>query len=195
MSKVVIYEEMAETTQWIPLILEDYTCIDIGKESIRNVKQIEELVIVTYCTSFGLNANLLRLCSYLERKLVKNTTVRVVLFSEEKEVVSKEAYHSFFEDWSNKAELHFENVMWIPQSIVFRSKLNVFQKKKLSNCWKRFISSTSDVDVTMMPSFTYGTYVNSWVKEAAKQNHMEEHLEDADKYFVYLSRERSKGKE
>lgn len=83
-----------------------------------------------------------------------------------------------------------KNFLCIFQSLVLYSPLKGLQKRKLVNTWKEFSESTANVHVTFMPTIAYSSYVNTWVKDTAKIYHMEDHLEETDKYFVYLSRER-----
>ena len=189
MNTVIVYEQGTEVKRWLETIDSECTCVDVSSQPLRQIKKIERLVLVCTCTSFGIGANMLRLCTFLERKLSSSTEVKVVLFFEDKPV-DVSGYINFFKSWGAKAGVQVKNFLCIFQSLVLYSPLKGLQKRKLVHTWKEFSEGTANVHVTFMPTIAYSSYVNTWVKDTAKIYHMEDHLEETDKYFVYLSRER-----
>lgn len=80
MNTVIVYEQSPEVKRWKETIDSECTCVDVSSQPLRQIRKIERLVLVCTCTSFGIGANMLRLCTFLERKLSSTTEVKVVLF-------------------------------------------------------------------------------------------------------------------
>lgn len=191
MSKVLIYEENTQTKPLIALLsttLQSWNVINVNENPVRGLRHIQELVFVTNCTTFGINANMLRLLSYLETRLNQETVVRVVLLSEEGTTEKSSSYTQFFSLWARKARVVYKNILWISQSLILEKELTFFARKKILHAWNSFLSREESIAITFLPLMWYGRFVNDLVHERAKENGVEERLEETDKYFVYLSK-------